>query len=133
MLKHIDVNTLKRWLDNKEAILIDIRESYEYSIEHIEGAQSTPVNQLTLESLPLASGKKIVIQCHSGNGQRSQTAYKRIMDSNVEIYNVTGGFAAWKRAKLPIIKLKKNALSVERQLFLFVGIILLATSFLTYR
>lgn len=132
MLKHTDVKTLKRWLDNKEAILIDIRESYEYSIEHVDGAISLPVNQLTLESLPLAEGKKIVIQCHSGNGQRSQTAYKKMIASNIEIYNVAGGFAAWKRAKLPIVRLKKSALSVERQLFLLIGILLLITSALTY-
>lgn len=132
MLKNIDVKTVKQWLDTNEAILIDIRESYEYSIEHVEGALTIPVNQLTLEALPITSGKKIIIQCHSGSGQRSKTAYKRIMDSDLEIYNVAGGFAAWKRAKLPTIHLKKTTLSIERQLFLVVGIILLLASGLTY-
>ncbi|MGD1856795.1 MAG: rhodanese-like domain-containing protein [Leptolyngbyaceae cyanobacterium] len=38
-LQEVDVITLKQWLENQEALLIDVREPAEYVAEHIPGAR----------------------------------------------------------------------------------------------
>ena len=38
-LQEINAVTLKKWLDKKEALLIDVREPSEFAAEHIPGAK----------------------------------------------------------------------------------------------
>jgi rhodanese-related sulfurtransferase len=51
-IKNIDAKTLKKWLDNNEAILIDVREPAEHSANRIEGAKSIPLAQICKKILP---------------------------------------------------------------------------------
>jgi rhodanese-related sulfurtransferase len=46
-LKSIDPLTLKKRLDEGEAILIDVREVHEHAREHIEGARLAPLSSST--------------------------------------------------------------------------------------
>lgn len=51
-LKTIDAKTLKTWLDNNEAVLVDVRESAEHAAENITGATLLPLGGVSKSALP---------------------------------------------------------------------------------
>lgn len=90
-------------------VFIDVRETIEVQKAGvIEGAVHAPRGFLEFVADPespmhnpaLASGKKLVVYCASGG--RSTLAVRTLMDMGVpNVFNLTGGFAAWKQAGGP--------------------------------
>lgn len=101
-MKTVDAVTLKNWLKNGEAILVDVREPAEYAASNIEGATLVPLAIVSKQTIPNTQGKKLVIHCHSGI--RSKSACQRLVaeDPDLEIYNLEGGILAWANLKNPI-------------------------------
>jgi rhodanese-related sulfurtransferase len=102
IIKSVNAETLKRWMDNNEAILIDVREPVEHSEEKIMGASLIPLAIVTKTKLPENAGKKIVIHCRSG--KRSAMACEKLLieDAALDLYNLEGGILAWRQAGLPV-------------------------------
>jgi rhodanese-related sulfurtransferase len=92
---NIDCATLKKWLKNDEAVLIDVRELAEYQESKIERAHLIPLGEISINSLPDFKNKKLVLHCRSG--KRSLTAGTKLLEENpkLEIYNLEGGIIAW--------------------------------------
>lgn len=104
-VKTIDAATANEWIENHEAILIDVREPIEYQEVHIDGAHLIPLGSIELKKLPQNVGdKKIIMQCRMG--QRSSVACKKLLDENknLDIYNLSGGITAWENAGFKVIK-----------------------------
>jgi rhodanese-related sulfurtransferase len=66
--------TLKARLERNDAILVDKREADEYAREHIAGARRHPLSRRLAAPLPRVRGKKLVLQCNSGNRTRQAAA-----------------------------------------------------------
>lgn len=83
-------------LHAKQALLIDVRDTWEYQHEYIPGAILIPLSTLSLDKLPDATDKTIVIQCRSG--QRSDYACDLLLTQqpDLNVYNLTGGIMSWK-------------------------------------
>ena len=98
--------TAKEWLDNNEAILIDVREPAEFNEMHIAGAHLIPVGTVCKKALPEFQHKKIIVHCRLG--KRGQTACEKLCfdDPALEIYNIEGGIIAWENAGFPVEKAK---------------------------
>ena len=98
MIKSASVSELKDWLDAGHAMLVDVREPDEYQAGHIKGSTLMPLAQISLGALPPYQRKKLVMQCRSGG--RSRTACTKLIaeQPDIEIYNLEGGFLAWKEA-----------------------------------
>lgn len=94
-IKNVDANTLKTWLKNNEAMLVDVREPAEHNAGVIPGAVLLPLAQVSIRAMPDFTGKKLVMQCRSG--KRSQAAAEKLLAENpdLEIYNLTGGILEW--------------------------------------
>jgi hypothetical protein len=94
-VKNIDCHTLKKWLKNNEAVLIDVRELAEYQESKIDQAHLIPLGEISINSLPDFKNKKLVLHCRSG--KRSLTAGAKLLEENpkLEIYNLEGGIIAW--------------------------------------
>ena len=92
---NIDCATLKKWLKNDEAVLIDVRELAEYQESKIDEAHLIPLGEISINSLPDFKNKKLVLHCRSG--KRSLTAGAKLLEENpnLEIYNLEGGIIAW--------------------------------------
>ena len=103
-IKPVDAPTLKRWLEQGEACLIDVREPAEHAAEYIDGACLVPVGDVSLRQLPPAQGKKLVVHCLKGG--RGMTACGKLLaeNPNLEIYNLEGGIAAWRSCGYPTAK-----------------------------
>lgn len=85
----------------QRAVIIDVREPNEYLMEHVAGALSLPLADLTADQLP--NGKMAIFYC--GAGKRSCTAAQRLMDLGYgDVAVVEGGIASWKAAGLPTAK-----------------------------
>lgn len=91
----VNSEQLKFWLDNNQAILVDVREPWENQNVRIEGAVLIPLNVIALNKLPKLDGRKLVIHCRSG--MRSEIACNQLMDDdpNLEVYNLEGGIESW--------------------------------------
>ena len=86
-----------------QAIIIDVREPAEYSVERIKGALLSPIATLNPTALPDGKGgKRIIFHCASGN--RSARAAAAYLDAGrTEATHIKGGIAAWKKAGLPYV------------------------------
>lgn len=129
----VDAQTLKKWMKDSKALLIDVREPLECSLEKIVSSKNIPLAQITLEDLDLSKNKdkKIVIQCRSG--ARSMTACKKLSeaDPSLELYNLDGGILAWKAQGYNIAQ-EKDALPLDRQVQLTLGIIIIFGVLMSY-
>ena len=55
----ITSETVLQWLDNEEAILVDVREPEERAIARIDRSHSFPLSCFALSALPNHDGKKL--------------------------------------------------------------------------
>lgn len=93
----VDAATLRKWLENDEVILIDVREAQEYERVHIPGSLLLPLSRIHAEPLPESRGKRIVVCCASG--ARSFMAGDRMLAEHYGgVYNLDGGLTAWQLA-----------------------------------
>ncbi|MEW2301582.1 rhodanese-like domain-containing protein [Streptomyces sp. NPDC006655] len=85
------------------AVLLDVRETPEWSAGHAPDALHLPLSRLAAGApLPAAAqGRPVVTICRSGH--RSQQAAKLLAGRGVQAADVTGGMTAWARAGLPVI------------------------------
>lgn len=95
MIKLVDPIDAKQWLDDREAIVVDVREQHEFDEAHIPGATLIPVGEISCGKLPDMNGKKLIVHCKFG--KRGSNACEKLLDENpdLEIYNLSGGIVAW--------------------------------------
>lgn len=131
-VKSIDAKTLKLWLDNNEAILIDVREPGEYEAESIPGAKLIPLGTISQGKLPIHEGRKLVIHCHLG--KRGTKACEKLFaeNNNLDIYNLEGGLTAWKDQGYPVLSEPSFVLPLDQQVQLTIGSAVLLGSLFTY-
>ena len=100
--KHQDVSTfdvtpveLKAMLDGgAQVTLLDVRETYEHSICHLDGALLMPLGSLVRGVQRLDRTKPLVAYCHTGVRSRSATEYLR-QAGFPNVRNLKGGIDAW--------------------------------------
>jgi len=130
--KTVDAETLKRWMQQDETVLIDVREPAEHKAEHIEGAHLLPLAQVCAASLPDGPKGKLVVHCLKG-GRGSQACEKLLAEvPSLEIYNLEGGINAWSAAGFPVLKSGPFFLPLDRQVQLTIGICVLIGAALAY-
>src|SRR5712691_9477119 len=114
-IQDIEVTTLKTWMEQEAAILIDVREPLEYATEHIPGARLLPLSTFDPTRVPQEAGKKVVLHCVMG--MRSAQAGQKLLDAGfTSIYNFRGGVQAWKDAGYATAGgPQRTPLSLERQ------------------
>ena len=119
-LRDVDAQTLKRWLDEDKALLIDIRDSDEYAREHIPGSRLVPLSSFDEADFPRDHDKIAVFHCNTGN--RTRQAAPQILSAGFqEVYHLDGGLRAWKAAGLPIDLNLKAPISIMRQVQIAAG------------
>jgi len=127
-VKTVDPATLRKWLDQGSAALIDVREPAEHRARHIGQARPIPLGKIDASVLP--QGRRIVVHCQKGG--RGASACEKLTRQNpeLEIYNLAGGIEAWVSAGFPITT-GESVLPLDRQVQLTIGITLVVASALT--
>lgn len=88
-------------LHGQGAVLVDVREPFEWNAGHAPGATHIPLGQLARRISELPQDKQIVLVCRSGN--RSAQATAMLTSAGLDAANLTGGMAAWVRAGQPVV------------------------------
>jgi rhodanese-related sulfurtransferase len=102
-----DIGTLEatRLINSSNAVLVDLREPKEFDGSRLPRAVHIPLSQLEGRGAELARyvGKPVVTYCLVGN--RSSLANKTLARLGfTDVYNLRGGYRAWKDAGLPVEK-----------------------------
>jgi rhodanese-related sulfurtransferase len=82
-------------------MLIDVREPAEFEMVRAEGARLVPLSTFLARYQSLPVDRPLMVICATGNRSGQATAYL-LAHGWTDVVNVTGGTAAWQRAKLPI-------------------------------
>jgi adenylyltransferase/sulfurtransferase len=79
---------------DKTVVLLDVRESHEYDIVHLDGSTLIPLSELHLRTNELDTADTIVTYCH--HGQRSLQAIKTLEHFGFKkLKHLRGGIDAW--------------------------------------
>ena len=100
IVESADAKTVKDWYDRNEIVLVDVRETSEFELEHIAGALLLPMSSFDPEIFPVIPGKNVVLHC--AIGKRSEAAGKMLLgEGHPGAIHLTGGLDAWKAAGYP--------------------------------
>ena len=75
------------------AIVIDVREKYEYNSGHIKGAINLPLAEIQTNEINLKKDDKIIVYCKSGS--RSKMAAEALAELGYKHVYDLGGIANW--------------------------------------
>jgi rhodanese-related sulfurtransferase len=101
----VDTVGATQLINREGGLVLDVRESAEYAQGHILGARNVPLSQLEKRAAELdkLKSKPVILCCASGN--RSTRAVGLLRSRGIEkVFNLSGGFAAWQQAGLPVEK-----------------------------
>lgn len=90
-------------LNREDAVVVDVRESGEWSGGHIPNARHIALSQFDkrLEELEKFKSRPLIVCCASGN--RSSSACGKLRKAGFEkVFNLSGGIGAWSEAGLPV-------------------------------
>jgi hydroxyacylglutathione hydrolase len=103
VIDQISVADLDRRLVAGPALVVDVRAQDEWVAGHIPQAINVPLGHLGESLGLLADQRPVYVQCESG--ARSSIAASLLRSLGLsEVYNVSGGIAAWRGAGLPVVR-----------------------------
>jgi rhodanese-related sulfurtransferase len=83
------------------AVLLDVRESDEWTAGHAPEATWIPMGEVAARQQELTPGQAIVVVCRSG--ARSARVTSALLNAGYDATNLAGGMNAWAAAGLPIV------------------------------
>ena len=107
------------------AQLLDVRTPTEHSQIHVPGVRLVPLDRLNASSLGWSKEKPIYILCQSG-GRAKQAAAQLEQGGFQKCCVVEGGTSAWAAAGLPVNRGKSHRISLERQVRIAAGLLVLS-------
>lgn len=128
----IDAGTLKIWLDQGDAVLVDVRDPSEYAARHVPGAVSIPLSIFGAATVPVEQDKKLVIQCQRGMRSGRACAQLQREMPEAELYNLGGGISAWVKSGYQTVGSGRSIPPLNRQVQMTIGILVLTASLLAY-
>ena len=105
------------------AQVVDVRSGSEFASGHIPGAVNIPMDQIEARLDDLWPGVPIILVCQSGKRARVTAGLLEPCQRQVSI--LEGGTSAWIQAGLPVVSSVKTRWSLERQVRLGAGLLVL--------
>jgi rhodanese-related sulfurtransferase len=87
-------------LDGDDAVVVDVRETYEREAGHIEGSRHIELERLASQAETLPRDKTIVFHCRLGS--RSAMAAQAFRASGYDAWSMAGGLQRWHDEGLPV-------------------------------
>lgn len=104
--------------------LVDVRSPSEYATGHIPGTLNIPMEQVESRLRDLQSGSPAVLICQAG--KRAQMVAGLLEPCGMDVAVLEGGTQAWIDAGRPVVKSVATRWSLERQVRLGAGLLVLA-------
>ena len=106
------------------ATLLDVRTPVEFAEVHVPQARSIPLDELNPSSLPLEKSEPVYLLCRSG--QRATKAAEKFAKAGfTQPVVIAGGTLAWIEANLPVTRGTTKVISLERQVRIAAGALVL--------
>ena len=83
------------------AIILDVREDYEWEEGHIEGAKHIPLGEIPVRYGEVDTDVDVYVICRSGGRSLRATAY--LNQYGFDVINVISGMGAWQDAEKPMV------------------------------
>jgi len=90
-------------MNDERSVVVDVRESHEFSAGHIENARHIPLGKIDDRAFELQEFKEapVIVACQSGT--RSPQACRKLSALGFsQVYELQGGMVAWEEHKLPV-------------------------------
>jgi rhodanese-related sulfurtransferase len=103
--KNISVNEATLLINRQDALVLDVRETAEWSAGHIPDARHIALGHLGkhLSEIDKYKDKPVIVVCASGN--RSGSACGTLRKAGFQqVFNLGGGIRTWSEAGLPMTK-----------------------------
>ncbi len=92
---------LNQLLAEGKALLVDVREEYEYALAHIAGSVLRPMSEFDAATWPDGDGRQVVITCQGGV-RSAAVADDLFRSGHDRVRHLQGGLNAWMDAGLPV-------------------------------
>lgn len=104
-----------QYIKDDSALLIDVREFFEYRHSRIIGAVNIPSSgNLELSADTIDKTNPLFFYCYSGT--RSERVARLFYDKGFrKLYSLEGGFVRWKKEKMPVEKRRKGKRDKEKR------------------
>jgi len=100
-VKEVTAAEARQRLQERKAVIVDVREKREWQGGHIQGAKHIPLDELQKRAQEIVSAPDVIFVCASGN--RSASAAKAFeATGHTNVASLAGGMSAWQRAGLPV-------------------------------
>lgn len=97
----VDAEEAHRLHEDGTAVIVDVREPFEWEAARIPGATHIPMDALDDGVDEIPGDRAVILQCRSG--ARSAEACAQLLQAGFEeVYNLEGGILAWHRAGFPV-------------------------------
>src|ERR1700690_2662121 len=106
------------------APVIDVRTPVEFSEVHVPEARNVPLDELKPGALQLQKDQPVYLLCRSG-GRATKAADKFAKEGFAQPVVVEGGTLAWIEANLPVTRGQTRVISLERQVRIVAGSLVL--------
>jgi rhodanese-related sulfurtransferase len=104
--------------------VLDVRTPEEFAEVHVPQARSVPLDELKPDSLQLPKEQPVYLLCRSG--QRAAKAAEQFTNEGFsQPVVVEGGTLAWMEANLPVTRDRVKIISLERQVRIAAGSLVL--------
>ncbi len=103
---------------------LDVRSATEFAAGHIPGAINIPLDELEARLEDISQQLPLVLICKGG--KRARMASGLLEPCRGDLTVLEGGTDAWSNAGLPVVVSKKTRWSLERQVRLAAGVLVLA-------
>ena len=104
--------------------LVDVRTPVEFAEVHVPQARNVPLDQLQSGAVPVAKSQPVYLLCRSG--QRATKAAEQLAKQGfADPIVVEGGTLAWIAANLPVTRSAVKMISLERQVRIAAGSLVL--------
>jgi rhodanese-related sulfurtransferase len=107
--------------------ILDVRTPAEFARVHVLGARLMPLDDLDPAAVAAerpSAADPIYVICQSGG--RASKACQRLQEAGVaQVYSIEGGTAAWEKMGLPVERGGRNVISLERQVRIGAGLLVL--------
>ncbi len=107
--------------------LIDVRSAAEFAAGHIPGAMNVPMEQVEMRMADIGAGP-IVLVCEAGTRAQIVAGW---LEQRQPVSVLSGGTAAWRKAGFSLVACAATRWTLERQVRLAAGLIVLAATLLS--
>ena len=108
------------------AVIVDVREYVEFAAGHIDGARLVPLGQVEKMADAWPREQALVLVCKAGG--RAERARQRLAARGfAELMVLEGGMDLWRAEGRPVVTEKRQPWSMERQVRIVAGSLVLVT------